>query len=263
MTASKWTLLLTALLATGAHAEGFNAKLFERWVDMRVGSGKPVYWYSEGTIRGYPGGELLATMRGYDTARLDRNQSEDGKAVQLSRKIYIYQDAATGEIVTRADGSPVAPIAYPYQLISYELKGNILETFVDQGAGKSYRRIGPGSSTRAQRLTSGVLYNAPLYLDFPLPGDRRYQTFENYDFFSPDNDPYSGSFITFIRYGDAPDWIEGTDKIVMHLITRRYDRYKDVPEDFRRWIEAEAPMWQEPPRDLAEIEALQQAKDPS
>ena len=258
------TSVATAPLAadtdvSSAATEGrFNAKLFDRWVAMRVGTGEPVYWYSEGTIRAYPGGELVATMAGYDTARLDTSQSRPGYAVQLSRKTYLYRDAGTGEIMRRADGSAVAPIAYPYQLISYELRDDgALETYVDQGAGTTYRRIGPGSSTRAVPLPSGVLYNAPLYLDFELPGGRRYQTFENYDFFSPNSDPAAGSFITFIRYGDAPDWATGTDKIVMHMTTRRFERYEDVPGEFRAWVEANASLWREPPRDMAEIRALQ------
>ncbi|MEO1034032.1 MAG: hypothetical protein AAFX44_00605 [Pseudomonadota bacterium] len=253
-------LFAVLLLATNAAtADGsFDLDTFQRWVTMRVGDGSPVYWFSEGTVRAYPGGRLIATMEGYDTARLDPTQTSPRRAVQLSRKTYIYRDPATGDVFKRSDGTDVAPIAYPYQLISYELKDDgTLETFVDQGSGKRYRRIGPGSSTKALRLDSGVLYNAPLYLDFELPGGNRYQTFENYDFFSPDSDPAGGSFITFLRYGDAPDWATGTDKIVMHLTTRRYDSFADVPARFRTWIEAHAEMWREPPRDMNEIRELQ------
>lgn len=246
-------LLLAA--AASAQADPFDRELFEQWVLMRVGGGEPVYWYSSGTIRAYPGGKLIATIEGYDVARLDSAESTPDKAVQLSRKTYLYRDAGTGEIMRNPDGSPVAPIAYPYQLISYELKGGALETWVEQGAGEAIRRIGPGGDLRAQRLEAGTLFTAPLFLDFETPRGR-YQTFENYDFFAPGGNPRDG-FIVFLRYGDAPPWAEGTDKIVMHMTTERFERFEDVPAAFRDWVRENAPMWLEPPADMDEIRALQ------
>jgi hypothetical protein len=35
------------------------------------------------------------------------------------------------------------------------------------------------------------------------------------------------------------------------------DRYEALPASLRDWIDAHAPMYREPPRDFAEIEALQ------
>lgn len=253
------TLLLLLAAATGAGADPFDPELFEQWVLMRVGGGEPVYWYSSGTIRAYPGGELIATIEGYDTARLDRAASTADKAVQLSRKTYLYRDPETGEVMRNTDGSPVAPIAYPYQLITYELKDGVLETWVEQGSGASVRRIGPGGDMRAQRLEAGTLFTAPLFLDFETPRGR-YQTFENYDFFAPGGNPRDG-FILFIRYGDAPAWAEGTDKIVMHMTTERFERFDDVPASFRDWVRENAPMWLEPPADMDEIERLQAGGD--
>jgi hypothetical protein len=43
----------------------------------------------------------------------------------------------------------------------------------------------------------------------------------------------------------------------MHLITWRIEDYGDVPESLRAYIEAEAPLWMNPPADLDEIRALQ------
>ncbi len=252
------TLVALALLLvtpTGAIAETFDRELYEQWVLMRVGDGEPVYWYSSGTIRAYPGGKLIATIEGYDVARLDPAASTPDKAVQLSRKTYLYRNAETGEVMRNPDGSPVAPIAYPYQLISYELKDDTLETWVEQGAGDAVRRIGPGGDIRALRLEAGTLFTAPLFLDFETPRGR-YQTFENYDFFAPGGSPRDG-FIVFLRYGDAPPWAEGTDKIVMHMTTERFERFDDVPAEFRDWVRENAPMWLEPPADMEEIRKLQ------
>lgn len=252
-----WAGCLLLLASFSASAEGFDPAKFERWVEMRVGTGEPVYWYSIGTIRSYPGGELIALMEGYDTARLDLDNSHETKAVQLSRKTYIYKDPNTGEIFKDEAGKPIAPISYPYQLISYELKGNTMETWVEQGAGARKQRIGPGTDIRAVQMNGGVLYNAPLFLDMELPGNRRYQTFENYDFFSPDSDDMADSYITFVRYGDAPRWSAG-GKAIMHMTTQRFDKFEQIPESFRQWVRNEAELWVEPPKTLAEIRQLQE-----
>ena len=247
---------LLLLLSLTAHGSGFDQDTFDRWVKMRVGTGDPVYWYSTGTIRSYPGGELIATMEGYDTARLDTEHSTKTKAVQLSRKTYVYRNPETGEVVKQADGTPAPAIAYPYQFITYELKEEGLETWVEQGKGERLQRIGPGSDLNAHHLEGGVLFSAPLFLDFELPGGNRYQTFEHYDFFSPNSSNLDDSYITFVRYGSAPRW-SSADKVVMHLITQRFDQYEKLPASMREWIESDAALWREPPKDMDEIMKLQ------
>lgn len=255
------TLLLLSCLATAwpALAGGFDPDKFENWVSMRVGSGDPVYWYSTGTLRAYPGGRLLAHIEGYDTARL-LSHDAGAEAVQGSRKVYRYLDPETGAAVTDSAGAVVAPIAYPYQLISYELEGDRLITWVEQGAGERLQRIGPGNSIEATPVGAGILFSAPLFLDMETPRGR-YQTFEHYDFYYPPADDLDSSYITFVRYGDAPAWADA-DKAVMHMSTRRLSSYEAVPAAFRAWIEKEMPLWREPPATLDEIRALQVGQSP-
>ena len=56
------------------------------------------------------------------------------------------------------------------------------------------------------------------------------------------------------RYGDLAG---GAQKTIMHLVAWRVDRYADLPASIRDYLEAEAPMWKEPPRDIEEIRKLQ------
>lgn len=247
-----------ALLASPAMASGFTPELFERWIDARVGTGEPVYWYSIGTVRAYPSGELLFTMEGYDTARVHRPESEGALVHQYNRKIYVFRDPESGEILREYNGQPVEPIAYPYQFISYQLIDDTVETFVEQGAGNAVRRIGPGRDIHARLLGDTAVYTAPVYLDFPIPGSgARYQAFENYDFFvQPETAVSEPHQLSWVRYGPAPRWAGGAD-VIMHMITWRIDDFADIPEGLRSHIEAEAPLWREPPADLAEIRALQ------
>lgn len=238
-------------------SEAITPQLFDRWIEGRVGAGEPVYWYSVGTLRSYPQGELIANVEGYDAARMFRPDPATQLAHQYNRKIYIFRDPQTGDVLREFDGKPVEPIAYPYQFITYELKGGEIETFVEQGAGEAVRRIGPGRQMSVRMLGDTAVFSAPVYLDFPMGPEARYQAFENYDFFfQPPGSVGQPNQLSWVRYGPAPDWAGGAPTI-MHLVTWRIDGFDEVPQSLRDYIVSDAPLWQSPPRDLAEIRRLQ------
>lgn len=244
-----------------AEASGWTPERFKTWVQSRASDGSPVYWYSVGTLRAFPGGEMLYKLEGYDTARASHVSAT--KTEQYSRKIYIYRDVETGEVIKEVNGETVEPIAYPYQFITYDYKTDgdapYLQTFVEQGKAPRVQKIGPGTDITVRQVRNLELYTAPLFLDFPIPGtETRYQTFENYDFVIP-QDPNQPGMITFMRYGPLPTWAQkdGITMGAMHMTTWRISNYEDVPESLRSYIEAEAPLWAEPPKDLADIRRLQ------
>lgn len=264
------SLLVFALtfstFSTSASAQiqggGFDPALFERWVSLRVGEGEPVYWYSTGTVRAYPSGETLATVEGYDTAKLAPRAEGDTEAHQYSRKTYIYHDAKTGERLREVNGKPLPPIQYPYQYITYRLDGDQIETMVEQGRAPNVQQIGPGRDISARWMGDGVAqFTAPVYLDFPLPGGGRYEAFENYDFFvQPDAVDRKARYqLSWVRYGSLPPFAEGKP-VIMHMVAWRYDNFDDVPESMKTYVNAEAPMWRMPPRNAEEIASLQAAE---
>ena len=240
-----------------AREHGFSPESFRQWVDMRVGRGEPVYWYAVGTVYRSPDGEPLMSMEGVDVARFDASLSSSTQAHQLSRKTFIYRDLETGAVLKEWQGKPLPPIAYPYQYITYELKGSSLETWVEQGAGPRKQRIGPGRDLTARMIGATAAFSAPLFLDLPLPSGQRMQSFEHYDFFrQPDSAGLKHpNQISWLRFGDLP---AGLGKGVMHMLSWRVDRYEDLPESMRRYLETEAPLWLKPPADIEEIRRLQQ-----
>ena len=248
---------LTLTAAASAQAPGvsepFTQEVFQTWIDARVGTGDPVYWYSVGTVRAYPGGEVLYVMEGYDASTNAWPDGREGQvAHQYNRKIYIFRDPDTGEVVPDS-----VPVAYPYQFITYTLSDGDVQTVVEQGAGARIQTIeGDGMSYR--RLGDTDVFTAPVFIDFPIPGtERRIQAWENYDFFiHPEGAVEEPHQLSWARVGQLPPWAGGGDA-VMHLITWRIEDYADVPESLRSYIEAEAPLWMNPPADLEEIRALQ------
>lgn len=253
---SRLLIGLTILLMTGAavRAQGFDARSYGAWVDARTGTGEPVYWYCIGTLRAYPSGKLLYRVEGIDTARAERLSATSTR--QFSRKIFVYRDAETNAVIREVNGQAVLPIAYPYQFITYELAGDRVRTFVEQGAGPRLQRIGPGDSMQVRQVGDAFVYSAPLFLDIPM-GQARYQAFENYDFFIQAGGSVPNQ-LSWVRYGDAPAWAGG-GAAIMHLVSWRVDRFADLPATIRDYVETDAPLWKAPPADLADIRRLQAA----
>jgi hypothetical protein len=250
-------LLGAASLPRVSPAQGFDRDAFRAFVDMRGGNGEPLFWYCEGTVYEYPSGKPLMRMEGIDTARLWRDPAEPDVAKQLSRKTFFYRDLQTGQVLTEFRGQPLAPIEYPYQFITYALRGDRVQTFVEQGRAPRLQRIGPGDDMQVRRVRGDYVFTAPLFLDFPGPGTERYQAFENYDFIvsgKPGTDPATHR-LSWLRYGDLP----GAGKTVMHLVAWRVERYADLPAPMRTYLESKARLWMQPPADIAEIRALQAA----
>lgn len=252
---------LALVLAVPAGAAGFDQNAFRSFVDMRVGTGQPVYWYCEGLVYEYPSGKPLMRMEGIDAARRWRDPAEPLVAKQLSRKTFFYSDLKTGNILGQINGQPLAPIEYPYQFITYALQGGGVRTFVEQGRAPRLQRIGPGEDMEVRRVRGDYVFSAPLFLDFPIPGgsaDVHYQAFEHYDFIvsgKANADPATHR-LSWLRYGDLP----GAGKTVMHLVAWRIDRYEDLPKTMRNYLETRARLWMQPPKDIAEIRALQAAQ---
>lgn len=254
-----FTALCACWMISGRAAAGnFDAESFERWVTARAGSGEPVYWYSEGTVAEFPGGNTLVRMEGFDTARLIWPDRSVNKAYQLSRKIYVFRDIATGEILETFNGRPATQVRFPYQYITYELDGDQLVTTLEQGAGPSFLRIGPSSGITVRRLGDTFAYTAPLYLDVDGPPGIKRTVFENYDFFiQPDAaDPREQFQLSWLRYSKYGEFSESPS--IWHMVSWRVDRFADLPQRMQDLVNDDAGLWRTPPEDLAEIRRLQQ-----
>lgn len=251
-------LCLLAAWPLHAGAGGFDAASFERWVTARAGSGEPVYWYSEGTVSEFPEGTALVRMEGFDAARLVWPDRSVNKAYQLSRKIYVFRDMETGEILETFNGRPATQVRFPYQYITYELQGDQLVTTLEQGAGRSFLRIGPSSGITVRRLGNTFAFTAPLFLDIDGPPGIKRTVFENYDFFiQPDaEDPREQFQLSWLRYSKYGEFSEAPS--IWHMVSWRVDRFEDLPEAMRDLVEDDAGLWRAPPENLAEIRRLQQ-----
>ncbi len=254
----RFFLLLFLALCAGvnARAQGFTPATFQQFADMRIGTGQPVYWYCIGEIYSYPEGKLLARVEGIDTARRWRADETPTRAVQLSRKTFVYRDAATSEVLREVNGQKVAHIEYPYQFITYELKDGQIASSVEQGGGARLQKIAGGSPMRLRQLGNLTIVSAPLFLSFPTPRGK-YEAYENYDFLLQPKGAKAAQYqLTWNRFGDLPPFF-GPGKSVFQLVSYRVDKYKDLPATMRDYLEKEGRLWMKPPVDMDEIRQLQ------
>lgn len=246
----------------------FDEERFERWVSMRLGGHRrTTFWYSTGELCSYPGGEPLATVEGFDVLYCLRDEARKGVVHQLSRKIFVFRDVATGEVLRRWRGAPVPVIRYPYQKITYSLtpEGRLF-TEVTQGSGPGVTRM-TGTSIGARRLGrvgNGFVFTCPVFLNLEAAGaDNRgggaYQCYENYDFFIPDHRARDGGppprpHCSWVRYGATPPF---SDAAVMHVVSWRVDSFQELPARMRAYTLRHAPAWASPPRSLEEVASMQ------
>jgi len=245
-----------ALLAAGlpSRAGGFDADLFERFVDSNMGrDGKAIYYYSTGTVKTFPGGELLATIEGVDMARLLR-RDPDGTVHKASRKMFILRDPRTGQVIEQIDGKALDDYFYPYQYMTFRLDGDLLRGTATQGAGAAKRSVDVGSAMEARRVGDVAVFSAPNARARPDGTG----SFEMYEFWVQPKgstvQPSTTLTLTLVNWHPI-----GRGKpVYTHRTSWRVDRYDALPASLREWIDAKAPLYREPPRDMAEIERLQQ-----
>ncbi|MEM7706250.1 MAG: hypothetical protein AAF358_11895 [Pseudomonadota bacterium] len=231
------------LMAPVALGGGFDRELFESWLDMRVGGGKSdVYWYSEGTFRDFPGGEVTAKMIGFDAGKLLRDPQNPDRVQHLSRKIFYFFDPETGARLARA------PIAYPHQLKTYELVGDEIVYTVESNNGRSVYTLGPMENYTAKRIGDVHWFNYSVFIQ------RGSGKFENSDFFvqpdkgQPDQQRFQHAWTS---YGVGP--------IMSSAVAWRYSSFDEMPKAITEIVRSEAPMWMLAPQDLKEIDRMRQA----
>lgn len=232
------------------------------WVDARAGTGEPVHWIAEGYVYEYPSGKKILGMIGFDSSTVIWPDSVGGLVTHLTRKTFAYTDLETGEVITEYKGNKVVPIAYPYQMISYRLENDRIFGDVEQGVGDKIRQIKAKDGIPYKKFGDGYVFNAQVFLDFPLPNGSQYEAWENYDFFiQPEgsiDEPYQ---MTWQRYGKLPAWAEtGDQRFITRLLSWRVEGHDEFPAKTLAWAKAEKPNWLKPPADMAEIRSLQRGE---
>ena len=234
---------------------GFDRDTFEQFVEMRGGTGDPIYWYGFGVVTSYPEGKPLARIEGLDLGRLDRPDTSVAKAKMLTRKFVVFRDPVTNEI-QRDENGKMRFIGYNYQNFTWTLEGDELLYEIEQGS-KDKIVINKGGQGAEVRTMGGL-----TTMTTPVPiNSRVVQAWEKYDFLMmPEGGPAPRYQSVWGKYTPNFSWM-GEGFSTMYMWSYRYDTYESMPQSIRTVIENEPGMmmWKEPPRDMAEIKELQKS----
>jgi hypothetical protein len=238
---------------------GFTPELFEQYIHLRFGTGDPVYWYAIGDSTTFPAGEQSMRTEGYDTGRLLAFDRDASTATGLTRKLIVLRDPTTSDILTGPDGQPAWINNFTYQMFTMHLEKDFLIYEAEQGAGELLNTATGGlNRSEVQQFDGMTVFTTPVNYTMPVTedGSQWEPVWENYDFIERrDNDPvqYDGLWSGAFPLPAAT----GGGRSSMHAYFHRYDRYADLPESIRTFVEEYATLWREPPRDLDEIRELQ------
>lgn len=246
-------------LASSANTRGLSPEVLRTWVNARAGTGTPVHWIADGGVYAYPSGEKLFGMIGFDSSRVIWPNSLEEEVIHLTRKTFTYTDPVSAEVLTEFNGHPVTPIAYPYQIIRYRFEDGKIYGDVEQGVGERIQQIKAQDGMRVRMLGINTMaVTASVFLNFALPDGRRYEAWENYDFFIHSGDAVAEPHqMSWQRYGSLPEWAGG-GRAIYHLLSWRVESQEEFPPKLLAWAKAEMPAWLIPPADLEEVRQLQQ-----
>lgn len=240
-------------------AGGFTPEDFERYIHVRLGDGDPVYWYAVGDGTTFPDGNMFVRNEGYDTGRLYSFDRERMEAVGLTRKFITMRNPQTGELLRGPDGQPAWVNNFTYQFFTMRLQDGYLTYEAEQGAGELLNTATGGlHRSEIQRFDDMTVYTTPINYTMPVDQDAKKwePVWETYDFI--ERETKGGATYDGLWSGGFPlPEFMGGGRSSMHAYFHRYDRYADLPESIRSFVEEYAPMWKAPPVDMDEIRELQ------
>lgn len=231
------------------------------WVDARAGTGEPVHWVADGGVYEYPSGKQLFGLIGFDSSTVLWPDKEGDEVIHLTRKTFAYTDVETGNVITEYKGEKVEPIAYPYQMITYRLEDDRIYGDVEQGVGERVKKIKAVEGIPYRRMGKSYIFNAAVFLDFPLPSGDQYEAWENYDFFiHPQGSVEEPHQMAWQRYGKLPKWAGVDGPVITRLHSWRVESHDEFPKDLLEWAKRDKPKWLKPPQSVDEVRALQKGE---
>jgi hypothetical protein len=261
-------ILYAAIFAAApAQADELTHKDFEEWANARFGppDGTPRYWHATGPVRDAASGETLYVFEYYDTIRQIVDPANPNRRVGIARKLDLWRDKSTGELLETFNGKPVQQLPYPYQLFELEYKDGAMEMTVTQGS---------GAHIRSHRITQTSVERFGKFAHFSTLGHfslRRPETpgspLESHTmtslFIVCEAECGASPRYQWVQSGTSPlfPWAggDGRKSSFMLMSGARFETYAELPQSLRTVIETKYPQWREPARNMEEVHALQHA----
>ena len=243
--------MTSARLGHGDGADhGFDVETFREFISFDVGDGPPVFWHSVGKLYRHPEGEVIAGVEALVSNRLVELKEDYAEAI--CRTLLLYRDPESGEMLQDADGRHIFR-EYPYIVARFELKGRRLAIHTEglsgpHGDGHYAVAHVTNEKVFAQRAADSRFFYWTLFGQMETPVGKVWFN-EAYNASTPPH------VMAMNRYGTLPAFA-GTGDGLVQTTSSRFERYVELPESLRAYVDAYASEHRSPPRDHAEVASL-------
>jgi len=263
--ASTLVVSAAALFSTfSAAAAELTQKDFEMFAESRFGpaDGKARYWYGKGPVRDPQTGKAIYVFEYYDTVRHVIDPKNPNRRFGIVRKLDLFRDKDTNEVLKTFNGKPVQSWVFPYQLLELEYKDGKVMLTVSQGAGEFLRTHKfPESSIDRYGNFAHVTFPGFFTTRRPeIPDQVSSHTMTSL-FITCEANCSATPRYQWNQSGVSPlaPWAGGDGQKLgyMSMSGARFENYSELPQEVRSVIDAQYPDFREPAKDLDEVKALQ------
>jgi len=229
---------------------GFDRGTFDEFISFDVGDGPPIFWHSVGKLYRHPDGDVIAGVEALVSNRLVRR--EDDFAEAICRTLLLYRDPESGEILQEEDGRHILR-EYPYIVARFEFAEEGMQIHTEglsgpHGGGHYAIANVTNDKVFAHRAGDSRFFYWTLFGQMDTPVGKVWFN-EAYNASTPPD------VMVMNRYGTLPAFAGLGDGLVQ-TTARRFERYEELPESLRAYVDEYASEHRAPPQDHAEVESL-------
>lgn len=239
--------LLFAAPFASAQSGGFDRTAFEAYVETLGATDGPRFYAYTGTVYDVPSGKIIATVDGYQAARVFRDAAKPDEAVLIRRAFLLYRAPGSGEVISYYPDVRAKSVSKPpLGLVRLALEGDrATSRAVVSNSGQ------PTNITLPEQLSVTREGTDYVFRRVVSPPDPQQQPIEVMEMVRrASGKPSERIRIVMTKVANNQSFLPPGGRHLLHLVWRPVERFEDLPPVIRTFIDAEAPVMKSLPETL-------------
>jgi hypothetical protein len=232
------TLAGLAAACPQAGAGGFGPEAFAAFVDAQGERAAPRLYAYRGEVYDVPGGQLVATVEGYQQARVFPVANARSQAFVARRAVLLYRAPGTGAVLRVYPDVRASVTAPPLGLVRYTLSGDEVRSESVSGTRAAARSLDVPENLDAHREGADWVFRRVLRP--PNPVEQPVEIQESV--VRPGPGPASGRIRSVMtKVANNTVIFAPGGRHVLHLVWRPVENWSALPPGVREFLDREAP----------------------
>jgi hypothetical protein len=232
-----------------AEAGGFGPEAFAAFVESQGGRAAPRLYAYRGEVYDVPGGQLVATVEGYQQARVFAGADARTEAFVARRAVLLYRTPGTGALLRAYPDVRASVTTPPLGLARYTLAGDELRSDSVSGTRAAARSLNVPETLDAHREGADWVFRRVLRP--PNPVEQPVEIQESV--VRPGTGPASDRIrYVMTKVANNTGFLEPGGRHVLHLVWRPVENWDALPPGVREFLDHEAPGMKTLPASLAD-----------